>query len=571
MTSESTKRYLKIGAIVVAVIVVILIALPLFINVNNYRPRIESQASAALGRQVTVGNLSLSILSGSVVADNIAIADDPAFGHSPFVSAKSLKVGVELLPLIFSKELNITEIKLEQPQITLLQAANGKWNFSSLGANTSANAPAPANPGNAQPAASTNSQAGTSGNSQQAANSGMPNVSVAKLTVRDGKFIVGKANSSAQRHVYNKVNADVTNFSFTSQFDFKLTAQMPGGGDADISGKGGPISAGNAEKTPLTAAVKINNMDIAASGFIDPASGFAGTASLNGTLNSDGNHAEAAGTLTGTKLKFSPKGTPAPEPVTVKYAADSDLEKQLVTLTQGDIDIGKAVAHLIGTFQTQGATQTLNMKMNAPDMPVDQLAPMLPSFGVVLPSGSQLQGGTLSATLDIAGPVDKLVITGPVKLANTKLAAFDLGSQLGALKSFAGKSASSKDTSIQNASFNARVAPEGTKLDSINLTVPSIGVITGAGTISPAGALSFKMMATLSAGAMGGVTQLASFGNSKSGVPFAIEGTTSNPRFVPDVSGLATGFAKNALGGVTGGKGGLKGTPLSGMLGQKPK
>src|SRR5262249_56456134 len=103
-------RTLKIVGIVVAVLLVMLIALPFLINVNSFRPKIESEASTALGRQVTIGNLSLSILSGSVRVDNIAIADDPAFGKSPFVIAKSLKVGVELMPLIFSKQLNVTDV-----------------------------------------------------------------------------------------------------------------------------------------------------------------------------------------------------------------------------------------------------------------------------------------------------------------------------------------------------------------------------------------------------------------------------------------------------------------------------
>ncbi len=52
-------------------------------------------------RQVKMGDLSLSIFSGSVSADNISIADDPAFSKEPFVTAKSLKVGVEVPSLIF--------------------------------------------------------------------------------------------------------------------------------------------------------------------------------------------------------------------------------------------------------------------------------------------------------------------------------------------------------------------------------------------------------------------------------------------------------------------------------------
>jgi AsmA protein len=540
------KRNLRIGAIALAVLVVILIALPLLINVNSFRPKIESELTSALGRQVTVGNLSLSILSSSVLADNIAIADDPAFGKLPFITAKSLKVGVQLMPLIFSKQLNVTELNLEQPQVTLLKAASGKWNFSSIG-------------GASAKAAPELKSGGTSSTSFTAA----------KLNVNDAKLIVGKANSSTKPQVYDKVDIDVEDFSFTEPFPFKLTAQLPGGGDVEISGKAGPINAENAAKTPFEAAVKVNNLNTGTSGFIDPASGIAGLANLNGTLNSNGSHAKAVGTLTGTKLKFSPKGTPAPTTVVVKHTVDVDLDKQSGTLTEGDISIGKAVAHLTGTFQTQGDTQVLNMKLDARDMPGDELEPLLPSLGVVLPSGSQLKGGTLSAELGIVGPVDKLVITGPIRLTNSKLAGFDLGSKLGALSAFAGKSASNPDTSIQNASLNARVAPEGTKADNINLTVLAVGVITGAGTVSPAGVLNFKMLADLKGGVAGGLTQVASLGSGKGGIPFAIEGTTSNPQFVPDMKGVAGGMAQGAMGDV---KDVIKANPanaISGLLGKK--
>ncbi|OLE11461.1 MAG: hypothetical protein AUG89_09750 [Acidobacteria bacterium 13_1_20CM_4_56_7] len=115
------KRALKIIGIVVAVLIVIILVLPFLINVNNYRPRIEAELTNALGRKVTVGNLSLSLWSGSLAADNIAIADDPSFSSSPFIKAQALNVGVELLPLILSKTLHITQLTLSQPQVNLLR------------------------------------------------------------------------------------------------------------------------------------------------------------------------------------------------------------------------------------------------------------------------------------------------------------------------------------------------------------------------------------------------------------------------------------------------------------------
>jgi len=529
---KALMRYVRIGGIALGVLILILIILPFFINVDSFRPEIQAKASAALGRQVTLGHLSLSILSGRVGVDHITIADDPAFSNSPFVTAESLKIGVELMPLIFSKKLNVTDIALEKPEINLLKSAAGKWNFSSIGGAAAQKESTPSAP---------------------------ESFSVGKLSVDDGRVSMGKANSSAKPTVYDDVEIAIKDFSFASQFPVKASAKLPGGGDADISANVGPINSSDSSRTPVDATLKVNDLNIAAMEIVDPSEGVAGIANLDGTLNSDGHHAKLAGTLTGKQLKLSPKGTPAPKAVTVKYAMDSDLEQQLGTITQGDISVGSALAHLTGTLHSQGEAEVVNLKLNAPDLPVDEVESMLPCLGIVLPSGSQLKGGTLSGDLDIAGPLDKLVITGPVKLSNTKLANFDLGAKLGALSNFMGKATSSRDTAIENASLNGRVAPEGTTANNINVTVPALGVLTGAGTVSPAGALAFKMMADLHGGVVGGLTKVAGLGSGSSGIPFSIEGTTSNPKFVPDVTGVAAGLAKQELGNLAKGKAGSQG------------
>src|SRR2546430_3512234 len=89
-------------------------------------------------------------------------------------------------------------------------------------------------------------------------------------------------------------------------------------------------------------------------------------------------------------------------------------------------------------------------------MPVDDLQAMLPPLGVILPSGSSLQGGPLSDNVGIAGPVDKLVITGPIRLAQTKLAGFNLASKMSAISALSGAQ-TGQDTSIQNLSTDAHV------------------------------------------------------------------------------------------------------------------
>jgi AsmA protein len=254
---------------------------------------------------------------------------------------------------------------------------------------------------------------------------------------------------------------------------------------------------------------------------------------------------------------------------------NTDLIKESGTITQGDVLIGKALQHVTGTFQAEGDSQVVNLTVNAPNMPVDDMEAMLPAFGVILPSGSRLAGGTLSAELAITGPVDKAVVTGPIRLSNTKLANFDLGAKLGALQAFTGKVGGSSDTTIQNFSTNARAsALEGVKADAINLTIPALGVITGAGTVSPAGELNFRMLANLHGGVAGGLSTVA-LGNSSKGIAFSIQGTASNPKFIPDVGSVATGVATSAIQGALSGKapGGVSSGvgALGGLLGGKKK
>ena len=92
-------KTLKWIGIVVVVIVLILLIVPFLIPVNKFKPVIESNASDSLGRKVQLGNLTLSLITGSVGIDDVSISDDPKFNSGPFLTAKSVKVGVEVIPV----------------------------------------------------------------------------------------------------------------------------------------------------------------------------------------------------------------------------------------------------------------------------------------------------------------------------------------------------------------------------------------------------------------------------------------------------------------------------------------
>src|SRR5436190_18838426 len=166
---------LRVVLIVAGVLVVLILIVPFLIPVNQFRPTIEEKASAALGRKVQLGDLSLSLLSGSLSAENLSIGDDPKFSSAPFLTARSLKVGVELIPLIFSKTLNITGITIDTPQVTLLHNPAGVWNFSSLGG-PAAKAQAKQVPAEKTPSAAAD-------------------LSIKKLELKNGRITVGATDS----------------------------------------------------------------------------------------------------------------------------------------------------------------------------------------------------------------------------------------------------------------------------------------------------------------------------------------------------------------------------------------
>ena len=589
------KKALKWIGIVVALLIVVALVLPFLINVNAFRPRIESELTNALGRKVTVGNMSLSLWSGSLAADNIAIADDPAFSSAPFVKADALNVGVNMIPLIMSKTLEVREITLTRPQVTLLRTPAGKWNFSSIGGKPGEGSPAPSGngtqaqaPGKATPESAQSKPSAESSQQTTPASAPSPgakssseqgleqNLSVGKLNIRSGQISVADTNAPGKARVYRNVDLSVKDFSFTSQFPFELTADLPGGGNVKLDGTGGPINRTDTSLTPLQAKISVNQLDLAKSGFIDPSSGFSGVANFAGTVESDGNQARSMGNATADKLKLSPKGTPAQRTISLKYATTYELQKQTGQLTQGDVSVGKASAKLSGSYDLHGQSPVLNMKLNADSMPVDDLQTLLPALGVTLPSGSSLQGGTLTADLTINGPVDKMVITGPVKLANTKLAGFDMGSKMSAISALTGAK-TGPDTSIQNFSSEVHYSPAGIQTQNINLVLPALGTVTGSGTVSPQNALDYKMTASLNGSVVSGASKMAGLSGSGATIPFFIQGTAADPKFVPDVKGMVGSQLSNQLSNrlgsqVPGGQnaqGAIK--ALGGLFGKKKK
>ena len=389
------KKLLIALAAVAAVLVVAVLALAFLLDANQFRPKLEAMMSESLGRRVTITNIKVALFSGGIAAEGLAIADDPAFSRDPFVTAKAISVGVDLMPLLMSRSLRVQSFRLDEPQVVLRRAASGAWNFSTLGGASSSNA--------SDSAAATMS------------------VFVQKLKIAGGRIVIGRAGQTDEDHVYGDVDVDVSDLSYTAPFPFKVTAKTPGGGTASLDGQAGPFNMKDAAATPFHATVTLKQVDIASTGFVDPASGAGGMLDFAGGLTSDGARMTTKGTATASKVHLMPGSAPAGTPIVIDYESSFDAKTERGTLTQGDVHIGKAVAHLTGDYSTSGKTPTLRMRLVGKQMPVLDLQAALPAIGVTLPAGTSITQGTMDTDLAIAGPADRLVITGPLNLDHSKL------------------------------------------------------------------------------------------------------------------------------------------------------
>lgn len=550
MSADSKKKSILARILGIAGVVILATAggLYLFLDANQFRPQLQVMLSEALGRSLTMGNLKLSLFSGSLVVEDIAIADNPAFGRSPFIHAGSLKVGVELKPLIFSRSVEITGITLIKPSIALVQDQSGRWNFSDLGVEPK------------QPA----QRGGTGGFSGR-------QVLIKSLRIERGQVSVVHKGGSRKPAVYDGVNVNAENLSFATSFPFTLSAALPGKGSLELAGKAGPLNDADMMMTPIDGEMEVKEFDLIASGFVPAGSGLGGVVDYSGRLTSDGRKVVSSGRAAVEKLQVIRSGAPAGRRISLDYKALYDLVRREETVEKAKLVCGKAVAFLTGGYVLQGDRTVVDLRLAGRDMPVDDLIPLLPAFGVALPRGASLQGGFLTARLAGKGPLEKMAITGDVEISRTRLVGFDLSGRMGAMMTTLAGLRSRRETDIERLASTFRMAPEGIRVNSLTLIMPELGQLTGDGAIDNRQMLDFRMTAQLKPGGPLGVGLSRLVGGGALSVPFFVRGSAADPKFVPDAKKLGGSLLDSTFGGADRGgsdAGAIRDT-IRGLFGKK--
>ena len=145
-------RALKLVGIVigclVALVVVVLLAVRLFVDPNDYKDRIAQQVKSATGRELTLsGPIKLSVFPWiALELGPASLGNPPGFSAQPFAAVQHIAVRVKLLPLL-RKELQIGRIEIDGLDLRLVKNAAGKGNWQDFGGSAAKPQPASTSPG----------------------------------------------------------------------------------------------------------------------------------------------------------------------------------------------------------------------------------------------------------------------------------------------------------------------------------------------------------------------------------------------------------------------------------------
>jgi AsmA protein len=533
------KRRAKIVLAIVGLVVGAVASLPFLLDANTFRPTVEMQLTVALGRRVQLGDLRLSLLSGSLVAKDLSIADDSNFSVAPFLIAKELRIGVLLRPLIFSRKVNLERFEIISPQINLIRASNGTWNFSSIGRTAPAGVPA------------SGIDSGTSNRPTSAPTTFL----VARIAIEDGCVEIARMPTQGAAIVYQHVNLTVRDFSFGSQFPFELSAGLPAGGAISATGHVGPFNRDDVAASPGDAQVYVKGLDPVAAGFLDPDAGLALLADIDIQAASDGKTLNTSGNVHVQNLKLRKGAAPARKPLDFAYKATYQMKANNGQIEDAAAQIDASAIHVSGTYQITALgveDPLLHLKIAGQGLSIDDLQSLMTAAGVHLPNRAVLKGGTLSLDLSISGQVKSLTVAGTIALDKTRLVGFDLGSKVHGVAALGGMR-TGDTTDIEKLRATVRITNSEVVVEKIEAVIPPLGEVIGSGMVGAADELDFELLAKVAAkgiGKVGGglLTKLNGSGGAPgkvSGVPLRVTGTPEEPNITADVAGIFQKKAKS--------------------------
>jgi AsmA protein len=131
--SEAGRRGFPVWAKIVlgmfVFLLVLVLAVPYFLNVDRYRDSIANEIEKQTGRHVTLGKIRVTFLPGvGLIVEDLHIGNPPGFPQGDVVSAGAIRVNLAIGPLLHST-IHLNSLELVSPKVTLVTDDRGKNNY----------------------------------------------------------------------------------------------------------------------------------------------------------------------------------------------------------------------------------------------------------------------------------------------------------------------------------------------------------------------------------------------------------------------------------------------------------
>jgi uncharacterized protein involved in outer membrane biogenesis len=408
-------------AVIVALIVIALLVVPSFINVNRYRGTIQSELEKRLGRPVSLGNMHLSLLPPAFRVDNLSVGENPTFGNGQFATAQQLYVTAKFWPLLHGN-VQISSLDLRRPNIQLIRNPQGVWNFETIGQTTpQTQAPAQQPPQQKAPAAPAQPQ-----KQQQAQKPS--NFELNSLKITDGQIAVTDEQKHQSRAVYDHIDASLKNYQPGKPFSISVAAHLPGNGTETIAlnGTAGPVNQSNTIQTPFSGTVKLNDVSLSGlKAYLNSPSlrNMDGVISGTTDINNERGKLSSRGSLTVRDARVN--GVTVGYPLSADYRFTDDLSSDLINIEKGNLKLGSTPISISGTFNSKPTPAQIDMRLQASNVDISDAAPLASAFGVAFNPGMKVAG---RATADVRaqGAATKPAMNGTVSANDLIVSGSDL-------------------------------------------------------------------------------------------------------------------------------------------------
>ena len=119
----------RLVVIVICVIVVTILLVPVWFNLDRYRPQIISYFEQTTGKKVEIDRVSLTFFPRPTVhIDGFAVKSPPLFPPSYILKVPHADTVLDFWALLH-RNVMIRSVVLDQPQINLVSDPDGPWNF----------------------------------------------------------------------------------------------------------------------------------------------------------------------------------------------------------------------------------------------------------------------------------------------------------------------------------------------------------------------------------------------------------------------------------------------------------